>query len=403
MPTEPTHDRRPADSELTARVDAALAAIESGEALELSRALVRIPSITGREGRAVSDAVAAWLGQNDVAVELQEVAPGRVNVCARVEAPAPGPRLMINGHLDTKPYEGMTIDPTGAEVRDGRLWGRGACDMKSAVAAALVAAKAVQRSGTLRHGSLLVGCEVGEEGGGWTLRDLIDGPGACDALICAEPTRLEVHVGCRGSYPLSVRTIGRATHTGTAYQGVNAIEKMAKVIPALYALPAFQHVDPVWDRVPINAETIAGGGKITSSVPDLCELKLDIRLNPWLTPEALGEQIDAAFARLQAEDPDLCIESYLRATPAVAREIDRDDPLLAAVAAAARAERGAEPRLAGFPGGCSAGVLLARGVPAVVFGPGNLAQAHSADEWIAIDQIDAAARVYTRVAVQYLG
>jgi acetylornithine deacetylase/succinyl-diaminopimelate desuccinylase-like protein len=384
-------------------IAASLRAIEPGEAVELARALVRIPSVTGHEGREISDAVADWLRSHDIPVVLQEVAPGRVNVCARIDGREPGPRLMINGHLDTKPFEGMTIDPTGAEVRDGRLWGRGACDMKSAVAAAMVAARAINQTGGLRRGSLLIGCEVGEEGGGWTLADLIDGPGACDALICAEPTNLDVHVGCRGSFRPIVRTLGLATHTGTAYQGVNAIEKMTRVIQALYTLPQFHALDPVWDRAPINAESIRGGGQISSSVPDECEVRFDIRLNPGLTPETLQLAFDETFARLQADDPQLRVEWSLRQPGALAQQIDRDDPLLGSMVAAVRSVRQAEPRLAGFPGGCSAGILLARGIPAVVFGPGNLSQAHSADEWIDVEQIDVAARVYATAALGYLG
>ena len=118
------------------RTAAVLEHVSAEETLELSRELVRIPSITGKEGREVSEYMHAWLRDNGLTAGLQEIQADRVNVWARVDGKAGGKRLLLNGHLDTKPVENMTIDPFAAEVKDGRLYGRGACDMKSAVAAA---------------------------------------------------------------------------------------------------------------------------------------------------------------------------------------------------------------------------------------------------------------------------
>ncbi|MFN8535699.1 MAG: M20/M25/M40 family metallo-hydrolase [Dehalococcoidia bacterium] len=382
-------------------IERVISAIDPAETIALAQHLVRIPSITGTEGAAISEAVAAWFAGQGIAAELQEIAPGRLNVVGRVEGRTPGPRLLINGHLDTKPFDGMTISPTAAEIRDGRLWGRGACDMKSAVAAAMVAAKAIARVGALDRGTLLVGCEVGEEGGGWTFPQLIAGPGSCDAMICAEPTNLEVHLGARGGLPIEVTTFGLATHTGMAYQGINAIQKMARVVEALYALPCFAEVEPTWGRSPVNCEQIVGGGKVTASVPDRCDLKVDIRLNPGLPPERLRPILEGLFERLCVEDPDLRLEWKPRFGWS-ATQIALDDPLLAAVEGAAETVLGARPPRGGFPGGCSAMLLLNEGKPAVIFGPGHIQQAHTVDEWVAVDQIPAAARVYAASALAYL-
>jgi succinyl-diaminopimelate desuccinylase len=393
------------------RLRAVLALVDGEELLEVARELVRIPSITGREGPEVSDHVHAWFRRHGIESGLQEVAPDRLNVWGRVGSGS-GPRLLLNGHLDTKPVEGMTIDPFGADVRDGRLWGRGACDMKSAVAAAMVAAKALARSGLSLNGTLVVGSEVGEEGGGWTLLPLLEGPGRSDLMVCCEPTRLELHLGCRGFFPLIVTTRGLATHTGMAHKGVNAIEKMSKVIPALYALPCFGRVDPIWGRSPVNAMQIAGGGKVTASVPDECTTWFDVRLNPGLHPDDLQSQVDALFARLRAEDPQLEIEYRFRpigGIPGVevtnglpATTLREDEPLVEALLAAAETATGRRPLLGGFPGGCSAMIAARLGVPSVVFGPGDLEQAHSVDEWIEVEQIVAAARTYAALAVDLL-
>jgi acetylornithine deacetylase/succinyl-diaminopimelate desuccinylase-like protein len=389
------------------RVRAVLAHVSADETIELARQLVRIPSITGQEGRAISDAMLAWLRAAGRASGHQEIEPERVNVWARVDG-APGTRLLLNGHLDTKPVDNMTVPPFSADLRDGRLYGRGACDMKSAVAAAMVATRAVKRAGIPLRGSLIFGSEVGEEGGGWRLTDLVDGPCQCDAIVCCEPTDLDLHLGSRGGFPIVVETRGLATHTGMAYKGVNAVEKMATVIAAMYALPQFHRVDPIWGRSPINAMEIHGGGKVTASVPDECQTIFDIRLNPDLPPAEIEAALEALLARLRSEDPQLDVSWRFRGLasaagrPASGRPaavVAPDDPLVRAVLDAAEAATGQRPRFGGFPGGCSQGLLRHRdGTPGVVIGPGNLEQAHGADEWIEIEQIGRAARVYAALA-----
>ena len=154
----------------------------------------------------------------------------------------------------------------------------------------MIAMKALAAHAGELRGSLLFGSEVGEDGGGWRFDDLIDGPCACDVGICGEPTNLELHVGCRGVYPLIIRTIGRATHTGFAYSGINAIQKMAAVISAMYALPCFHEVDPLWERSPINAMIISGGGKVSASVPD--RVSDSLRHPPESQPTARGDRSD---------------------------------------------------------------------------------------------------------------
>jgi acetylornithine deacetylase/succinyl-diaminopimelate desuccinylase-like protein len=390
------------------RLSAILATISRDEVVELARALVQIPSITGREGLEISRFMANWLEQRGLEAGIQEVGPERANVYARVPGNAPRPRVLLNGHLDTKPGDNMTIDPFGGELKDGRLYGRGSCDMKGPVAAEMVATAAIARAvrgGLELGGTLLFGSEVGEDGGGWKFDELIEGPGACDIGICGEPTKLQLHVGCRGSFPLRVRTIGRATHTGTAYQGINAIEKMCTVIPALYALPCFHRADPLWGRAPINAMVIQGGGKVTASVPDECVVRFDIRLNPDLPPEEVETAIDAEFVRLQAADPELKLEVEKRTmvgdriwSGRAASHLPPDDPLVTSVRGAVEAATGRSPELAGFPGGCSTMLMLDRGIKSVVYGPGDLEQAHSADEWVDVEQLYQAARAYAAIA-----
>jgi acetylornithine deacetylase/succinyl-diaminopimelate desuccinylase-like protein len=401
-----------ATSNLDPQLSAILESISRDEVIELTRALVRIPSVTGHEGLEISHFMANWLERQDLVAGIQEVGPERANVYASVPGQRPGPRVLLNGHLDTKPGDHMTIDPFGGEVKDGRLYGRGSCDMKGPVAAEMVATAAIARAvrgGMALGGTLVFGSEVGEDGGGWKFNELIDGPGACDIGICGEPTKLQLHVGCRGSFPLRIRTIGRATHTGTAYQGINAIEKMCPVIPALYALPCFHRVDPLWGRAPINAMVIQGGGKVTSSVPDECVVQFDIRLNPDLPPAEVEEAINSELARLQAADPELKLQVEKGRMDGdriwngrAASHVPPDDPLVTTVRAAIEEATGHTTALAGFPGGCSTMLMLDRGIKSVIYGPGDLEQAHSANEWVDVEQLYQAARAYAAIAYRLL-
>jgi succinyl-diaminopimelate desuccinylase len=391
------------------RLSAILDSIDRDETIGLARSLVQIPSISGQEGLQISEFMADWLRDAKIDAGLQAVGENRANVYGRVDGSRPGLRLLLNGHLDTKPVEGMTIDPFAGEIRDGRLYGRGSCDMKGPVAAEMIAVKAIAESGVDLAGTLIFGSEVGEDGGGWRIGELLDGPGACDVGICGEPTKLEIHLGCRGNYPLRIRTIGRATHTGTAYTGINAIQKMCAIIPALYALPCFQRDDPVWGRSPINAMIINGGGKVSASVPDECVVRFDIRLNPELPPSKLDIEVSAALQRLQQADPELNLEieksinyggDVYQSREATA--VPADDPLVGTAGDAVEQVLGARPRLAGFPGGCSVTPMAERGVRSIIFGPGNLEQAHSVDEWIDLEEIYQAAKVYAAIAYRIL-
>jgi len=392
-----------------ARLGAILELISRDETIALTQRLVQIPSITGHEGLEISTVMADWLQAAGVGSGLQVVGEGRANVYGTIEGAA-GPRVLLNGHLDTKPVDNMTIDPYSGAIVGKRLYGRGSCDMKGPVAALMIAMKAIAQSGLKLNGTLIFGSEVGEDGGGWKINELLDGPGACDVGICAEPTKMQVHVGCRGSFPLRIRVRGLATHTGTAYKGINAILKMCKVIPAVYALPPFQTVDPLWDRAPVNAMIISGGGKVSASVPDECTAQFDIRLNPDLPPEVMAESIEGLLKRLRAEDPELIVESELGWTegsnmrrPIPARYLSSTDPLVRTAVEAIEIACGERPELAGFPGGCSTGVMIDRGTKSIVFGPGDLEQAHSADEWVDVEQLFQAARAYVAIAYRLLG
>ncbi len=409
---------------------AVLDRIDPGEVLELASALIRIPSITGQEGRQISDFLHGWLSRLGLAAGLQQssvpapesivslTAVGsrpaqlqpteRYNVVADLPGkgrPAPGKSalsLLFQGHLDTKWVDGMEIDPFGAEVHDGKLYGRGAADMKSGLAAMLVAMKALKESGIPLAGTCRFASEVGEEGGGWGLTEL-DQAGylRADAAVIAEPSSLEVQIGNRGTYKAEIQTTGRAIHNGLAQEGVNAIEKMAPVIAGLYSLPLRQYRDPVWGTTSISIQKIDGGGRWEASVADECRLWVDFRVTPHDPPEEVDRQVRGMLEGLAQADPELQYDLRQYAgSPAVA--ISANESLVAVASRAVEQIRGSA-RLGACPGGTAAGYLIQRhATPAIILGPGSLAQAHGRTEWVEVQQVIDAARIYALIAVGLL-
>ncbi|HFE53233.1 MAG TPA: M20 family peptidase, partial [Bacteroidetes bacterium] len=280
--------------------------IDPREAVELTRSLVRIPSITSREGLAISEAVRDWYAQRGVEVELIPAGTDRASVVAEVGAGEPV--LVLNAHLDTKWTEGMTIDPFAAELRDGKIYGRGACDTKGSVAGMMVAFTAAVKAGFPRVGTLRTVFEVGEEGDDWAALSLFEkGYLRATWAVVGEPSGGRIEIGNRGRLAGAVRTYGRSTHTATAELGVNAIEKMARLISALQALPYRRTSDPIWGRPPLNVWKIRSEGW-EATVPYECTAWFDARLNPNAGPEVVLGQIEELLEKLAAEDIDFHAE-----------------------------------------------------------------------------------------------
>jgi len=384
-----------------------LEAIRPDEVIELARAMIRIPSITGEEGIQQTQFLADRLSDLGLAPELRKVEENRYNVVCEMKGAADGPKLLFEGHHDTKPFDGMTIDPLGAEIRDEKLYGRGSADMKSALAAMLIAMKVLRESDVPLKGTLVFGSEVGEEGGGGGIPLMQqDGSLDCDMAVVGEPSELQVQIGNRGGWRNTIRVLGRATHSGVAQRGINAIEKMAKVILGLYDLPYMKVDDPLWGRSSMNVQRIEGGKAwgLSASVADECSILIDSRLTARTPPEEVNRQVRALLDRLAAEDPEFRIDpdatDFTAGGAAVA--ISSDEPIVGIAKDAVHQVTGGEPIVSTCPGWTIASPIIGLGHPAIILGPGGLEQAHSADEWVAVDQVVAAARIYTLIALRVL-
>jgi acetylornithine deacetylase len=423
--------------------------METDSVVELISTLIAMPSVNPRlappgdlsvgEGR-----LTEWLGRYATRAgwrwALQAVHPGRSNFLALV----PGGRgdvLLLEAHQDTVSGEGMSIEPFRADVRDGRVYGRGACDVKGGMAAMLAALTRVAAEPPQGRPCVLMACTVNEECGFsgavaladmWRCSPTAAPPASCElgdapkptifpagpllqgegsltldelrqlrptAAIIAEPTDLNVVVAHRGVARWQATVHGRAAHSSRPEQGANAIYAMARVTSLieefhrveLKARPA----DPMCGP-PAACVTTIRGGSGPNTVPDRAVIDIDRRLRPDETPEEayrelttyLSARAELAGCRLEHEPP--WMQSRGLAAGANRR--------LAAQLVELGRSTGLSSQAIGVPYGTNAASIAAAGIPAVIFGPGSIAQAHTSDEWVAIEELERSVDVLYRVA-----
>jgi succinyl-diaminopimelate desuccinylase len=378
--------------------------------------LVRIPSVNpmGRaitgpeyyEGR-VSDYLCNVFQQLGVPWERIEIAPGRANVLARLDGTPGLPTVLFDAHQDTVPTDGMVIPPFEPTIEGGRLYGRGSCDVKGGLAAMCAAFARLAKSQPTPRATVVLSCTCDEEAtslginhltGSWTGKEnpyrLL--PQRPDVSIVAEPTLLDVVVAHRGAVRWRLHTAGRACHSSRPSEGVNAIYRMGRVLTELqtYAdvLPTQRAAHPLCGPATLSVGLIWGGSSV-NVVPDACTIEIDRRVIP-------GELREDALPGVQAWlngklDFDVTHDAPFVFSPPLGDELNGPlaDRLLSCVTPVA----GPHAKI-GVAYGTHASRVAQAGVPAVVFGPGDIAQAHTKDEWIEVDQLHQATEVYTRFA-----
>jgi succinyl-diaminopimelate desuccinylase len=376
----------------------------SAEALaQLLRGLVRIQSVNPNEAELAAH-VASLLEQTTAAaVHLVETLPGRPSIAA-VLGSGPGTSLVLNGHLDTVPVDDpsrWTADPFGAEVRDGALYGRGACDMKAGLAVQIAVARAL--SSQKLRGRLVLHFAVGEECAEPGTASLLAAGFGGDVGITCEPTELQVGVATRGLVHVRVRLVGRSGHASRPALCVNPLDALSAVLSEVAAYEAsllsLRHelLPP-----PSCTATMVRAGVKENSVPDDCELVLDRRLLP-------GERVSDVLATLQARlreavPPEIGLELSQVTRGFEPSEIAATSPFAMRLAAAVEEAASLPCAIVGMPYASDVSeLILGGGIEAVTFGPGSAALAHSADEHVPLVQVQHAARAITSVALDLLG
>lgn len=366
----------------------------SQDVVSLLQQLVRIPSVnpdnapgtdqTGEETVAVF--LSGWLESIGAEVTLEEIQPGRPNLIARF-APLDGrPRILLGPHLDTVGVGGMTIDPFGGEIRDGRIWGRGASDTKGPMAAMLWALH--------DHREILATLPVavdfvafmGEESSQWGSRNFAQRHGShYQFALVAEPTAMQVVHVTKGSLWATLRATGKAAHSSQPERGENAILKLARALDVLdhhlgAKLATFTH--PVLGRSTINVGTIRGGAR-PNIVPDFAEAEIDIRITPALA--AAGGALKLLTETIEFHDLPVTIVEPHENPP---METAAEDPMIQRLLAQGSA-------LAGAPWFSDAAHLSNGGIPSICIGPGSIDQAHTVDEFIEIVALENGQRFFS--------
>lgn len=364
-------------------------------ATDLAAALVRIPSINpdgdlsgGATGEAACAAfVADFLRDSGAAVSLEEVEPGRPNVIGRFPSDRPGkPRLLFAPHTDTVGVSGMTVDPYGGEVREGRLWGRGACDTKGPMAAMLWALRSLGPAIAALPVEVHFAGFMAEESDQKGSRHFAARHGGYALALVGEPTGMQVVHRHKGSLWAELVAHGRAAHASTPELGVNAITRMLPLAAALDTdfrrrLAELGGSDPLLGPSSLNIGTIQGGTR-GNIVPETCRLGVDIRFTPLLMAQGGAGALLRAFVAERA--PAIEIAAMTEAPPL---DTPAENPYVQQLR-----RLGAD--LVGAPWFCDGAYLAAGGIPAVAIGPGDLAQAHTADEWIDVAALEEGARFF---------
>jgi acetylornithine deacetylase/succinyl-diaminopimelate desuccinylase len=386
--------------------------MDDREIVELLAAMVRAPSHPGidRQEEAAARVLDAFLRRHGVPGELVEVRDGRPNVIAAIGGKRPGRHLLLCGHLDTvPPNAGSSADFFSATIADGRMSGRGTVDMKGALAAMAGALVDIHESGGLDSGRLTLAAVIDEEMESLGAEALIKSGFKADGAVIGEPTENLVAVGHKGLEWLEVRFTGKAAHGSTPEAGVNAIAAAAHFAALVERelVPGFERRrDPVLGLPAINLGTIRGGQQPSMVAAD-CRIQLDRR---WVTTETIGQVFDdleELLARVRAARPGLATRlermpegmATMLHGPLI---IDPAHPLVRAARGALEEAGHPDAPLTVFPAWTD-GALISReaGIPTLIWGPGEIKLAHSAEESVSVDEILLAARLYAAAARRF--
>jgi succinyl-diaminopimelate desuccinylase len=389
-----------------AAVKAAAEAVDADQVVRFAQALIAAPSENpgGTEDAAAAVATEILDGL-EASPRTIRSATGRPNVVGSIGL-GNRPTLAWNGHLDVVPAgspEAWSCDPWAGTVQDGKLVGRGAADMKGPMAAALAAGAALRRARIPLGGTLVFHLVADEELAGVhgtrVLRDagLLDQ----DACVVGEPSGLQLALAQRGGAWIVATARGSAAHGSRPELGVNAITSMARFLLRLHeALPDVQH--PLAGRPSVNVARISGGSA-PNVVPDRCSVDIDRRVIPGEhDPQLVLAPFRELAADLRRERPETSIEIEVREWTDAA-EAPADSAIAVIAREAVAAETGGAPADVGFTGITDARFYLNEmRIPTIVLGPGSLEVAHTADEWIRVDELVVAARVYARIFATFL-
>ena len=419
-------------SDATTRVLDAVGALRAPMVAELTTA-VQIPSVGGTDAE---NEAQAWMAGRmaDSGLEVDHWSIDLADITGRADFPGmevdrreawgvvgrlpgtgDGATLMLNGHIDVVPTgdpDAWTDPPYAATVRDGLLYGRGACDMKAGLVASHFAVQAIRASGVRLRGDLLLASVLGEEDGGLGTYATLQRGWRADACVIAEPTDMDIIPANSGALTFRLRVRGKATHAARRTEGISSIEKFIPIWQAIAALETRRHAnpDPLTSRWPL-AHPISIGtvqcGDWPSSVPDL--LVAEGRMGV-----AIGEPVEAARAALEEAIADACAaDPWLREHPVelewwggqfASGRLPAESDLVQRVQAAHTVAGGSGHAVYGAPYGSDLRLLTGlAGIPTLQYGPGDAMLAHGPFESVPLDEVFTTARTLALLALDICG
>jgi succinyl-diaminopimelate desuccinylase len=411
-------ERAAGDCEFLERLEAVWERIDRAELIRFTRDLVRIPSVfcpgtpEGNEARA-AQYVADYLEGNGFDARMEEVSPGRPNVWALWSGDRHGKTLLFEGHTDVVTEgraEEWKYPPFGAELVGSRIYGRGSCDTKGNLAAAVMAVKAIKDSGVRFAGRLLLCHPVDEEGMMSGIKHFIrqgHAEGVDGAVIC-EPEENQLCVAQKGAMRVEVTVRGKMAHGAMPLSGVNPVTRAARFVVAVEELEREEisrHGEDEFLGYPSITPTILLGPECgepqINVIPASAYVALDIRTVPAQSHREIVARLEECLAGLAAEDPDF--EADLEVIEErLPTETDTNDPLVQAMTAAYTQLVGEPPRYNGVPGATDGTFLHAwANLPIVTTGAGGRTVPHHKDEWIDVDELFTTCRLYAATALYF--
>lgn len=392
--------------------------LDAKELISLLQDFIRIPTYTTYENREkeLADYIMEVCRKEGIDCTLQQTdEKGRYNVLATIHGAGGGSSLMYNGHMDTVPIDGMpeALNPV---IKDGYMYGRGTADMKSGLASMLYSMILVKRMGVKLSGDFVLGAVIDEEAakstGSWAIAK--NGP-FTDYAIVGEPTDLFPVVAHKGIDYFQIDFIGKEAHSSNPDNGINAIYAASDYVNEIRntLVPKYKAmVHPKVGYPTINAGLISGSAKINKGyiletsdtyagvVPDEASLWVDVRWTPFQSVESIMEDLNSLAAAVKEKNPGIEISVSYIPWPRPAMEIGEDEKLTKVLIDAIGHVSPISAKPQGVSYFADSGILYGKGgIHSLIFGPGNIAQAHSINEYVKIEDVIKAAKIYTLTAL----
>ena len=329
-----------------------------------------------------------------VPFERQPVAPLRENIVARYDSPGARRTIILEAHQDTVPTDNMTIEPFTPKIEGDRLYGRGSCDIKGGLAAMLAAFARLVRAKPSGAANVIMACSVDEEYTTLGVRRLAQTIKA-DMAVVAEPTQLNIVHTHKGICRWYLTVQGKSCHSSTPEKGENAIYRMARVVSAIEKFASklrTSRSDPLLGPPTMSVGRIEGGTSV-NTVPDRCTIEIDRRIIPGENPLDAPKEL-IAFLRGEGRI-DFPFECAVPWSHKEALSPKGADELIARLGAAINSVKGSHQLMA-VPYGTDAPALAEAGIPTVVFGPDDIAKAHTCDEWVSLAEVEQATEILYR-------